>query len=1676
MGRIKLSLRKKKIDKHAEVYSIDRLSRFKSTAEGQDDTQPNTTDRFAVNNGKPIEQTKKNVKVSKSSRAKRLSKTKAYQTVKRAKDKTKDKVTSTKTYRQAKKQTKEVHNRFIILPHLNLMDRSRVYAWWHSWNIKKINHNHVHGILAGVWTFAMITAVMLQTIPTQALSTWTQSDWSGGVGSNTSNQYLLADNIETSVNGQLSLSKTSNSFTNPNFNSNTNSWNGLGVSQNNSYGHDGTGTAQITAGGVTSNKFNSTTTYPATHMNMRIAGGDLNGNGRKDVAIATAGGIAIYFSNADGTVGPANLQAGITDLNYYDVKIVDIDNDGDNDMVATPNATQQKYSVYYNNGSGIFTRTDFDYSSQTRYCSVTVIDIDNNGWKDVVFACYLQPNLFYAFNNSAGGFTATNVLAGMSSNLGSNPVILSGDINGDGKMDVVLAANHQYTCQFFYSLGTGGGLSAVTKYTLSNCGDTVATQSNSITIGDFDEDGCDDVAVPRRKGTGGDSSGDGYSVSVLFGTTEGSFAKQLDLTAATGAGVSQSGMRSVDVDNDGNLDIVTVTYGYQSISVFPGNGDGTFGNREDYMSGQTLVSDIELTDLKGDGKMDLLVSHFNNPSAGSLIIMSNRTVGNTLTQSLNLNNNDVYQLEAYARNVSGSAINNADVQIIQNGSLVNTTFTNVGGGWYRLNGKVTASTSHVGYGVIAKQGKTILVDDMMLYKYASNGILTSSTLDLTYGGDWDKLNYSSAGNGTVAVKVRTSQDPDMNGASDFSGCSAISNGTDMTGQSCINNNDRYVQYQIILTASDGDSPSFQGIDINYAPYDNDIPENNASNISMKREAGGSSINSNGWTNGSTPYFEWDSGADSGSGIKGYCLYLGQSATDNPITSKGLLGASPVDTNGACQFIVENTFIDLSGSSLLGTQLTTSDSPYYLNIRAIDAAGNVFGSSEQFQFRFDNTPPTNPAYINSPSQFVSNKAVTMTWPTSGGDAAADSNSGLAGLQYMIGNTTWYGENHNGNQDASDLLTPSLNNGTYTTINNPDFNNINQGNNVVYFRSWDIAGNVSSTYVTTVIKYNDNAPSGPLNLQATPATNTANNFAFSWSAPSSYTGSANDLTYCYTVNTLPTENTCNWTMAGSTSLPSGAYATQPGDNTFYVVAKDNTVNYATASSVTFTANTSAPGMPLETDIADVSIKATSSWRLAITWEKPTNTGAGVASYKIFRSTDNNNFNQIATSSGTSYVDSGLSQTKYYYKIRACDSANNCGAFGATAQATPTGKFTTPASITAQPSISGVSTKKATVKWSTDRVSDSKISLGTISGAYEPFQVASLDQVTDHKVELANLTPGTTYFAKATWTDEDGNTGYSSEFSFRTAPAPSTQEVTATRVSLNSAQISFTSVSAARVVVQFGKSDSFGGIREMSTSLSKSSYVTELTGLDDGNKYFYRLNTFDTEGNEYVGSTVFSFTTPPRPRVNNLQFQPVEGEPTSTQKVSWSTNVPATSLVRLTSSAIPAKEYTDPGMKTEHEVIIRDLIDDTEYSLTAESRDSDGNLALSDIQSLKTALDTRPPKIFDISIETTIKGTGTESRGQVIVSWKTDEPATSQVAYGEGSQTTVFNNKTSRDDSLSTEHIVIVSDLPTSRVYSVQPLSEDKGRNMSEGKISSAIIGRASDSVLTVVLNSMKRIFGF
>ncbi|MDD3285857.1 MAG: peptidoglycan-binding domain-containing protein [Patescibacteria group bacterium] len=104
--------------------------------------------------------------------------------------------------------------------------------------------------------------------------------------------------------------------------------------------------------------------------------------------------------------------------------------------------------------------------------------------------------------------------------------------------------------------------------------------------------------------------------------------------------------------------------------------------------------------------------------------------------------------------------------------------------------------------------------------YSSSGNLVSSIFDAASATDFGQASYSytAATNTTVILKIRTSNNADMSGASDFSSCDSITSGLDISANNCVTDRQRYVQYQVSLTSSDGFyTPKFESFNLNYAP-------------------------------------------------------------------------------------------------------------------------------------------------------------------------------------------------------------------------------------------------------------------------------------------------------------------------------------------------------------------------------------------------------------------------------------------------------------------------------------------------------------------------------------------------------------------------------------------------------------------------------------------------------------------------------------------------------------------------------------------------------------------------------------------------------------------------------------------------------------------------------------------
>lgn len=1066
--------------------------------------------------------------------------------------------------------------------------------------------------------------------------------------------------------------------------------------------------------------------------------------------------------------------------------------------------------------------------------------------------------------------------------------------------------------------------------------------------------------------------------------------------------------------------------------------------------------------------------------------------GTTGTPNFNFTNN-YFDLQGMLPNVG------IDEYIIYNKALSAAEVTDI------ANNYVYTTTNYPGKGLVKKysspeptssagseQGGTV--------SGTWESPTDSNTIDLRWNGGWGDGTISSPAfsaavtnvntTDTITFAMRVATSSSLLSSSSYVTIGTVNSGTtftktkgDLDALGIATGNNRYAQVKATISKTTANTtPSLDSFSINYL-RDNSNPDANPAVTGYANSTKAVPIPNNSWTNVNAPYFQFANATDPESGIQGYCVYFGTDSSADPATTKGLLSTSeqPID-NSACPYVTYNPYIDLSTHlvSLLSTNTT-----YYLNIRSKDYQGNLYSNSSYstFTYKFDNTSPVNLTGISAPQTYQSQvNSFVVYWATTGGTAATDNLSQVKGYQYKINNGTWFGSGHTGTQDCTDLITT----GSYA-LNNA-YDSLNVGENTFYLRVYDNACNVSATNISTILKYSGIAPTEPQNLQVNPSSNTQNSFAFSWSVPATFAGLQTGINYCYSTNALPSNVNCSWTS--STTLTADAYATQPGENTLYVVAKDEAgnVNYNAYASVKFTANTSAPGAPSNLDVSDISIKATSNWKLTASWDIPTETGAGVSVYKIFRSTTNSacttslsSFTQIGSTAGTSYTDTGLIQQTYYYCVKACDSANNCSASSTTVSKLPTGKYYSPANLVSLPVISSITTKRATISWSTDRTSDSKIQFGTTSGSYNDVQPSNSSQVTSHSIELTGLNPGTTYYFKAQWTDEDGNTGTSDEQSFSTQPAPSVQDVTAGTIGLSSALVSFTTNGADSVKIYYGTTTSFGGVITTQTSTAQTTYTSQLTGLLDGTKYYFKINTFDSDGTEYDG-TVLDFTTLPRPKISSVRLEQVANTAQTTVLVTWSTNTEVSSIItyypenNLTGSKDEVKVALEKGP---HSMFVRGLLPQTNYALVVRGRDKIGNEAISDTQTFTTATDTRPPQIINLKV---VGGTvppvgfaAGEVKAQLVITWDTDEPATSQVEFGEGTGST-YVQKSQEDGNLTTNHAVILSNLTPSQVYHLRAISKDAAGNEAQSIDQVTIAPKATKSALDLVVKNLSEAFSF
>jgi hypothetical protein len=289
--------------------------------------------------------------------------------------------------------------------------------------------------------------------------------------------------------------------------------------------------------------------------------GDFNGDGKADIALIGPpqwGSVPMAFSNGDGTFTVTNASSSLvvwSNNNYSPTPLVgDFNGDGKTDIALLgPAPWGGIVPVAFSNGNGTFSITIYSNSigtmALTPNAQPLVGDFNHDGKADIALSGPSGwKSVPVAFSNGDGTFNTTNALITDFATWAatSNVKILTGDFNGDGKIDIALTGPSDWH-SVPVALSNGDGTFDVKNQPIQGFAGYAASSSTRILVGDFNGDGNADIAV---------TSLSGWSfVPVAFSHGDGSFVVSAQPIVDFGGWAPYGTPIAGDFNGDGKTDV-----------------------------------------------------------------------------------------------------------------------------------------------------------------------------------------------------------------------------------------------------------------------------------------------------------------------------------------------------------------------------------------------------------------------------------------------------------------------------------------------------------------------------------------------------------------------------------------------------------------------------------------------------------------------------------------------------------------------------------------------------------------------------------------------------------------------------------------------------------------------------------------------------------------------------------------------------------------------------------------------------------------------------------------------------------------------------------------------------------------------------------------------------------------
>jgi hypothetical protein len=393
--------------------------------------------------------------------------------------------------------------------------------------------------------------------------------------------------------------------------------------------------------------------FLANNSTRAVSIGDMDGDGKLDLAVAIYGSSYIEVLHNTSTLGNVNFASPIdfpTGSYSHAISMGDINGDGKPDLAV--NGSSSPIAVLGNTstlGSPYFgIRTDAAGAG----ADLSIGDLDGDGKPDLVaitgsttISVYRQvrPIAITSFSPTSGPIGSSVTIKGKGFHaIPSQNVVFFGATqasviatSGDTSLTVIvpLAATYKnisvtclhvnltaYTTQPFTVTLTG-------RMLFANKQDfTTGAQPNSVSIVDLDGDGQSDLVVEN-----GNSNTISVfrNISIAGGVT---FAPKVDFTTSTGPSSVSVG----DINGDGKPDLVVVSLSGNKISIFPNTsvlGSINFAAKIDRSVGGNPNS-VSIADLTGNGKLDLAMTR---QSINAVSTISNYSLSGGINFIFNFN-------------------------------------------------------------------------------------------------------------------------------------------------------------------------------------------------------------------------------------------------------------------------------------------------------------------------------------------------------------------------------------------------------------------------------------------------------------------------------------------------------------------------------------------------------------------------------------------------------------------------------------------------------------------------------------------------------------------------------------------------------------------------------------------------------------------------------------------------------------------------------------------------------------------------------------------------------------------------------------------------------------------------------------------------------------------------------